>query len=238
MKILITICARGGSKGIPGKNVKLLNNKHLIAYTIECANSFAKFFDCDIILSTDDNEIKNVAKLYSLNSDYNRPPNLATDSAGKIDTIFDVLKYQETKLKLEYDFVLDLDVTSPLRTVNDLKSAFEILNSDHSAINLFSVNPSARNPYFNMVEKKSNGYFNLVSVSDVILTRQSAPNVYELNASLYFFRRDFFKKNFKSVFSGKSLIYVMPHICFDLDHLIDFEFLDFLLSNHKLDFQI
>lgn len=238
MKILITICARGGSKGIPGKNIKPLNNIHLIAYTIQVANRFAEIYNADVLLSTDDNEIKKVASLFSLKTDYVRPGYLATDNAGKIDTIKDALLYQEEKISEKYDYVLDLDVTSPLRTLEDLLSAFDLIHNDVNALNLFSVNPAARNPYFNMVEKKGNGYYQLVANRGNVTTRQSAPDVYDLNASFYFYKRTFFTQEYKTVFTESSLIYIMPHICFDLDHVIDFEFLEYLLINNKLDFQI
>ncbi|NQV76092.1 MAG: acylneuraminate cytidylyltransferase family protein, partial [Bacteroidetes bacterium] len=97
---------------------------------------------------------------------------------------------------------------------------------------------AARNPYFNMVERWDDGYFKLVKDIGSITCRQSAPDVFDLNASFYFYHRDFFKSSFQTVFTPRSLIYVMPHICFDLDYLIDFVFLEFLLSNKKLEFEL
>lgn len=238
MRILITICARGGSKGIPGKNIKLLNGVHLIAYTIQVANRFAELYEADIVLSTDDEEIKRVAVSYGLSTDYQRPDTLATDTAGKIDTIKDVLLYQEKIKIIQYDYVLDLDVTSPLRTLEDLISAFDLIQKNDKAYNLFSVNIAARNPYFNMVEQKESGYYQLVAKLGDVMTRQSAPKVYDLNASFYIYRRAFFSMNYKTVFTDASLIYTMPHICFDLDHIIDFDFLEYLLANQKLNFRI
>ena len=235
---MITICARGGSKGIPGKNIKPLNNVPLIAYTIHAAREFSKLCDTDIAISTDDKEIKKAAAEYGVVTNYERPEYLATDAAGKIDTISDLLLYQEGSSGQMYDFVLDLDVTSPLRTIDDLANAFDLLKAEASALNLFSVNNANRNPYFNMVEQKETGYYDLVKREGAILTRQSAPKVYDLNASFYFYRREFFSEGFKTVFTQRSLIYLMPHLCFDLDHIIDFEFLDFLLANGKLDFSI
>jgi CMP-N,N'-diacetyllegionaminic acid synthase len=238
MAILITICARGGSKGIPGKNIKPLNNVPLIAYTIQIAKRFADQKAATIALSTDDDEIKAVAATFGVETAYVRPPFLAGDAAGKIDTIQDLLIYQENLAGHQYDFVLDLDVTSPLRTLEDLENAFAMVNSDSACLNLFSVNPAARNPYFNMVEQKENGYYHLVKSGGTVLTRQSAPAVYDLNASFYFYKRAFFSEGLKTVFTDRSLIYTMPHLCFDLDHLIDFEFLSYLLSHNKLDFEI
>jgi CMP-N,N'-diacetyllegionaminic acid synthase len=237
MRVLITICARGGSKGIPGKNIKLLNTIPLIAYSIRVAKQFAELYDTDIAISTDDADIKKVANDYGIITDYTRPLELATDSAGKIDTILDLILHQESKSNT-YDYILDLDVTSPLRTLTDLVDAFNLLIKDKEAVNLFSVNNSARNPYFNMVEQKENGYYDLIKRDGAVLTRQTAPKVYDLNASFYFYKRSFFSQGFKTVFTQQSLIFLMPHLCFDLDHIIDFEFLDFLLSNGKLDFSI
>jgi CMP-N-acetylneuraminic acid synthetase len=237
-KILITLCARGGSKGIPGKNIKMLNGLPLIAYSIQMAQRFSSFYDCQIILSTDSEEIKIVGKEFGILSDYQRPAELATDQAGKLAVIQHVLEFYEEQQGMKFDFVLDLDLTSPMRTLQDLKDGFELISSDPKALSLFSVNPSARNPYFNMVEQKENNYYHLVSQRGDILSRQSAPRVYDLNASFYFYRRELFEKNFKTVITPKSLIYEMPHECFDLDHPIDFEFLEFLLSNRKLSFEI
>lgn len=237
-KILITLCARGGSKGIPGKNIKMLNGVPLIAYSIQIAQRFSDLFDSKIVLSTDSEEIKLVAKQFGLESNYKRPAEFATDQAGKLGVIHHVLGFYEKQYETKFDYVLDLDLTSPMRTIEDLKNGFELILSNQEALSLFSVNPSARNPYFNMVEKKENGYYYLVSQRGDILSRQSAPKVYDLNASFYFYRRELFEKNFKTAITPKSLIYEMPHECFDLDHPIDFEFLDFLLKNDKLDFKI
>jgi CMP-N,N'-diacetyllegionaminic acid synthase len=237
MKFLITICARGGSKGIPGKNTRLLNNKPLIAYTIDAAKKFASGKDAVIGLSTDSRKIKETAQIFGIVTDYTRPPHLATDNAGKIDTIEDILNFEERKSSGSFDYILDLDVTSPLRTDNDLHDAFEIINNDKEALNLFSVNNANRNPYFNMVEKQENGYYGLVKKGN-FLTRQSAPKVYELNASFYFYRRTFFNQAEKITITERSLVYVMPHICFDLDHPVDFDFLEFLVTANKLGFTI
>ena len=240
MKILITICARGGSKGIPGKNIKLVNGVPLIAYTIKLAKKFQKKYNAIITLSTDDIEIKNVAEDYSLITKYERPTFLATDTVGKIDTIKDVLLFEESLSKDKIDFILDLDVTSPLRTFEDVEQALQLLIDKPEAKNLFSVNPAGRNPYFNMVEKNNDGFYSLVKTNTdgSVMTRQSAPKVFELNASFYWYRRTFFESNQKSAISDKSIIFEMKHICFDLDHHIDFLFMEYLLQNDKLDFTL
>jgi CMP-N,N'-diacetyllegionaminic acid synthase len=239
VNILITICARGGSKGIPKKNIKNINGIPLIEYSIRLANKYNVKWNAKVALSTDDIEIKRVAENLGLITNYIRPDYLATDNAGKIDSINDLILYEESLINYKFDFILDLDVTSPLRNLTDLENSFQIiLNS--KANSLFSVNTASRNPYFNMVEEKPNGFFNLVKVDSdgTFMTRQSAPKVFELNASFYWYRRIFFDNTYKSPITNESLIYLVPHICFDLDHPIDFDFMEYLIENEKLDFNL
>lgn len=235
MKILITICARGGSKGFPRKNVKLLNGKHLIGYTIEFANKIFKSFDPKIELSTDDNEIIAVAKKYGLLSSYKRPKNLASDNSGKLETIRHLLNYSEKREKIKYDFIIDLDVTSPLRTLKDIENAFKTLNETKRATNIFSVNAANKNPYFNMIEINNEGFTELVKFKrNKYLTRQSSPKVYELNAAFYIYKRIFFDSKQLLVINKNSIAFEMDHICFDIDNLIDFDFMNYLLESNKL----
>lgn len=241
---LITICARGGSKGIPKKNIKDLANKPLIAYTINHAKQFKEWLESNhgytvfIELSTDAEEIKTVATTYQLNTDYTRPHYLASDSAGKLDAIRDILIYKEEAVKLKFDYILDLDVSAPMRNLNDLVKAYNIFIEDHNALNLFSVSPAQKNPYFNMVEQNKNGYWELSkSVEGDVLSRQTAPIVKEMNASFYFYKRNFYDSEKLYLFK-KALIYTMEHESFDLDHHIDFEFLEFLILQNKLSFNL
>ena len=239
MEILITICARGGSKGIAGKNIKIINGNPLIYYTLKTASLLKDKLNwpIDIVLSTDSNEIKSVVSSLDAQVDVNhtRPDFLATDSASKIGVISDVKIYMEKKHNKIYDYILDLDVTSPLRSISDLENALEMIRQKKDAFNLFSVSQASRNPYFNMVEKNNEGFYDLCKDS-VSLTRQSAPEVLELNASFYWYRRSYFEMGYTSAITGKSLAYTMNHICFDLDHPIDFDFMEFLLENQKIDF--
>jgi CMP-N-acetylneuraminic acid synthetase len=240
MRILITICARGGSKGIPGKNIRDLNGKSLISYTIATANAFQRKREgVGIILSTDSDEIRSAAASFGLETEYRRPEILASDKAGKIDAMADALHYAEKESGLQYDYLLDMDVTSPLRTVTDIENALAQLIARPEALNIFSVSPANRNPYFNMVEEQADGTVDLAKRPEKpFLTRQSAPKVYDMNASFYIFRRNFFETGGKSSVTKSSLAYVMDHLCFDLDHPIDFEIMEFLLSNDKLDFTL
>lgn len=236
MNLLITICARGGSKGIPGKNIKIINGRPLIAYTIEAAQKFSKNFTADIGLSTDCEEIRKTASTFGLKTAYQRPSFLATDSSGKIEVIKDLIKFQEITTGKNYDYILDLDITSPLRTQEDLILAFKQLKNHTEALNIFSVSPARRNPYFNMVEEKENGYVKLVKEGNEIKSRQTAPEVYDMNASFYFFRKKFFRENYTISITDRSLAYKMNHICFDLDEDHDFTTMELLMKNNLLKF--
>ena len=236
MNLLITICARGGSKGIPGKNVRLVNGTPLIVYTVRHALEYAKKTGADVELSTDDDTIRNVAAKAGLTTDYARPAELSTDMAGKLETIEDTVLHAERKHGKRYDYVLDLDVTSPLRTMEDLDKAFRMLDGNPAARNLFSVSFPKHNPYFDMVEEKEDGFVDLVKKpATQMVARQQGPRVYEVNASFYFYRRSFFDEH-PLIIIKNTLAYFTPHMCFELDEMIDYSFLEFLLSQGRLDF--
>ena len=240
MKILVTIYARGGSKGIQKKNIKLLNNIPLINYSIQNAKQIKDKWGAKISISSDDEEILKTAKLMGMETDYIRPDILSGDESGKIDTIKHVLLFEEKKHLTTFDYVIDLDVSSPLRNIDDIEKGFNIFKMDKEMLSLFSVNIANRNPYFNMVEKnKKTGYYEVIKSPDkMILSRQKANKVYDMNASFYWYRRSFFDQNYKSPITEKSGIYEMDHICFDLDHNLDFKYMDYLLKNNELDFNL
>jgi CMP-N-acetylneuraminic acid synthetase len=235
MSILITICARGGSKGIPGKNIRSLAGKPLIAYTIEMAKKFAAGKDCVVSLSTDAEDIVNTAANFGLTTEYRRSADLATDTIGKMPVIIDLMRYEEERRNSRFDYLIDLDITSPFRTAEDLNTALTMLEADQNAVNIFSVSPAKRNPYFNMVEQNKEGYFELAK-KGAFVTRQSAPKVYDMNASFYIYKRGFFEGHNLTAVTSRSLVYEIPHHCFDLDDEIDFDFMEYLLVNNKLDF--
>jgi len=241
--MLITICARGGSKGIPKKNIRDLNGKPLIQYTYDHALAFGKWLEkehqisSEIALSTDSEEIKLVSENFGLTTKYTRPDFLANDTAGKLDAIKDVLLFEEKQFNTTFQYILDLDVSAPMRTLEDLKAAFEIFIENDETENLYSVSEANKNPYFNMVEENESGYFTLSKAREQVLSRQKAPKVYEMNASFYFYKREFYDKE-KLYLFDKSKVFAMNHLSFDLDHMNDFDYLEFLLTNNKLTFQL
>ncbi len=236
MRILVTICARGGSKGLPGKNIKPILGKPLIAYSIKAAFDFkAKFSDEVVIaLSTDSIEIKNICLQHGLYSDYLRPAKFATDFISKTPALRDILLYEENKAGQKFDYLIDLDVTSPFRTTDDLKSAIDIIQKDQEAINLVTVNSAHRNPYFNMLEQKQDGYYAVSKkAKNPFFSRQEAPEVYDMNSSFYIFKRRYFDDNYVGSLTDKTTIYEMPHICLDVDHPDDFDYVEYLIKSGK-----
>jgi N-acylneuraminate cytidylyltransferase/CMP-N,N'-diacetyllegionaminic acid synthase len=232
MKILGTICAREGSKGIKNKNIRNLKGKPLIAFTIEYLKKWGKADK--IVCSTDSKKIAEIAKRYGAEIPILRPKELATDTASKIEALKHIVKFCETQDSVKYDIVVDLDPTAPLRRKIFLEEAFKkFLKSD--ANNLYSVNKARKNPYFNMVELDEKGYANLSKQSNVV-RRQDAKPVFEMNASIYIYNRDFLL-NTNSVHSDKTIIYEMPDIAsIDIDNEIDFLFIEFLLKNEVFKF--
>jgi len=153
-KILCTICARGGSKGVKGKNFKLINGKPLIAYTIETALQSGVFDH--IVVSSDSKDIQSIAIKYGAEVFFTRPAELASDNAAKIPVIRHAFIESEKYYNDEYDILVDLDATSPLRTIDDIKACIDLLIEKKSE-NVITAMPSRRSPYFNLIERNAMG---------------------------------------------------------------------------------
>lgn len=233
MNILVTICARGGSKGIPGKNIKTVGSKPLLAYTAEAALAFAGRHEAEVILSTDSEKILSVGRECGLPTDYMRPDFLADDHCGKPDAIRHAMLWSEQRTGKTYDMVVDLDVTSPIRTLDDIENCLRKLESDPEALTVFSVSPASRNPYFNMVQRQPSGYYGVV-LAGMYTTRQSAPPVYDMNASIYVYRRQALMAEPPRAVTDRSLVYVMDHVCFDLDEPADYDYLAYLIDTGRI----
>lgn len=235
MNILITICARGGSKGIPGKNIKPVGGIPLLAYTAKAAKAFAASHPgADIAVSTDSDAIRAVAADCGLTDCYERPADLAGDVVGKPEAIRDVMYRAEKHNGKRYDYVIDLDVTSPIRTQADIQACLDMIDARPDALTVFSVNPCGRNPYFSMVEDKGEGFVGVVC-DGVYTSRQTAPKVYDMNGSVYVYRREALDCTFPRAVTPRSLAYVMNHICFDLDEPDDYDYLAYLVDTGKVD---
>ena len=231
MNILCTICARGGSKGLPEKNIKTLKGKPLIAWSIEQALRINKI--TDVIVSTDSEKIAYIAKEYGAKVPFLRPDYLAEDGTGKWDVWQHALKISENFYKKKYDLYVDLDCTSPLRDDEDIYIAIEnLINSTADCI--FSISESRKNPYFNMVEYENNFLKISKPTNPVILCRQAAPKVYDHVASLYVLKTNFLR-NGNGLLTGKAIGYELsPEKGIDIDSEVDFKIVETLL-NYKND---
>ncbi len=150
-KILCVVCARGGSKRLKNKNFKNLFGKPLIYHTINQALK-SKIFN-NVVFSSDSLGLKKIAKESGADAWFTRPKKLSNDSAAKMPVIRHAVIEAEKKYKIKFDYIFDLDVTSPLRKVSDIKKAFTLFLKSNQDM-LISGNKSRKNPYFNMVEKK------------------------------------------------------------------------------------
>lgn len=224
-RVVCVIPARGGSKGVPRKNIKQLGGKPLIAYTIEQALQ-SQYIDRTIV-STEDKEIADIAKQYGAEVPFMRPEELAGDQVATVDVLIHAIKWLEEE-KYEFAILVLLHTTTPFRGVKDIDSCIEMLVG-MKAGNVFSVTESHRNPYFNMVEIISDGKVQL-SKKGSFATRQSAPKVYDMNASIYVWWKNVLKKE-KKVFLENSQVYVMPKSrSLDIDDNMDFKIAEIMMN--------
>lgn len=230
-KVLCTICARGGSKGVKNKNIKEINGKPLIAYTIEQAKESGVFEH--IVISTDSDDIADIAKEYGAEVFFKRSTEMASDTAGKLDVIRDAFMRSEEHYNKQFDYLIDLDATAPLRNINDIIDSFnQFLKNNND--NLITAMPSRRSPYFNLVEVNSVGKVSLSKqLDDSILRRQDAPKSYDMNASIYIWKRCSIL-NEKSLFLENTGLYVMPEErSIDIDTELDYKFVEFIMRKNN-----
>ena len=228
MKNICTICMRGCSKGVPQKNLRKLRGKPLMAYTIEHALE-SRLFE-HVAISTDSVEITEIARDYGADAWFLRPAELATDKAPKIPVIRHVFLEAEKYYNQRFDVIVDLDVTSPLRKVKDLKAAFQQFQKEDADI-LLSGCIARKNPYFNIVEKVDGHIRKVKELDKPLVCRQDAPEVYDVNASIYIWKRQALLDN-DTLFTDKTSLYVMPEErSVDIDTQLDWDFVEFMF--HK-----
>lgn len=196
MKILFTICARAGSKGIKNKNIINFCGNPLVYYTVAALKLFQAeyseiFQAVDVAVNTDSKELLEQLNAVGIHYQYvKRVETLAGDAVSKISVIKDTLEKVEKISNKEYDIVVDLDLTSPLRTVADIKGTIDTVLANEKADIAFSVTEARRSPYFNMVCEKEDGYFNTV-ISSEFVARQEVPVCFDMNASIYAYKREY-----------------------------------------------
>jgi len=255
MNKLITICARSGSKGLPGKNIRLLHGKPLITWTLEQAVEYKTYRPSgdepswdepeeirDIVVSTDSEQIADIARqaivkfgnFIDSNGISNviiRPKELAQDDTPKIDVIRHAHKKMIEKGK-RYDMIVDLDVTNPMRTVQDIDKCCDLLlGNDANAV--VSVTKARKSPYFNQLEDYY-GFARLVK-PDLTTRRQDAPQTWDMNASIFVLAPEFLEMDdvHSPCHTNRLTVYEMPEWCaFDIDSELDLDLVNLLMVKH------
>ncbi len=211
-KVLITICGRAGSKGFKNKNLKMFAGYPLSHYSLAAAKMFInkrKDVKIDMCLNTDSTLLVEVVKQYCNDiAVLERPEELCGDVVPKMPVYQNSLERMEKLNNIVYDYVIDLDITSPLRAENDINGAYEVKVNDKELDLIFSVTPSRRTPYMNMGKKVGNRLEKVIEHHNT--ARQQTPPVYDINASIYVFERDFLAHNTTGfVWDGKCGMYEM-----------------------------
>ncbi|HLK28173.1 MAG TPA: acylneuraminate cytidylyltransferase family protein [Puia sp.] len=229
MDFLFVIPARGGSKGIPGKNIKLLNNKPLIYYSIELARLMTD--DEHICVSTDSSEIKACVEKTGLKVPFLRPPYLATDTSGSYEVLEHAVEYYISKGK-HYDAIVLLQPTSPLRKKQHVEGCIEKFTEDLDMV--ASVKESKANPYYNLFEENEKELLTISKGKGQFTRRQDVPKVYEYNGSIYIINIKSLrsKKSFQEFASVKK--YVMEEkYSIDLDTPEDWDYAEYKMQNEN-----
>ncbi len=229
--IIGTICARGGSKGLPGKNLRYLADKPLIAHTIECAKN------CPILqrvlVSTDEKEIAKVAERYGAEVPFMRPEYLATDCSSKWLVFRHLVKTFEQIEKARIEILVDLDTGVPLRRPGDIVACVNRLVNSRIDL-VVTAYEAERNPYFNMVELNETGYAHISKTPHKpIINRQNAPRVYSLSPGVYAIRRKTLWE-YEHWSKSRFQIHVIPRErAIDIDSDLDFRFAEYLLKRQE-----
>lgn len=223
---LFIIPARGGSKGIPRKNIRLMGGRPLIAYAIDTALALAP--PERVILSTDSDEIADTARRCGLPVPYMRPPELATDTAGSREVMLDAMTWADRQ-GISYDKVVLLQPTSPLRTVDDVAGCLDLYTPEADMV--VSVKEAACNPYYDCFETQADGTLT-VSKGDGLLTRrQDAPKAWQYNGAVYVINPDSIRRSPLGAFR-RRIPYEMPRErSVDLDTPLDWEICETIMRH-------
>lgn len=233
LNILFTICGRAGSKGIKNKNLRIFCGKPLVYFSISVIDLYLQKHpevNADCVVNSDSMElIELVERNQRIHfEEIIREESLSGDSVGKIDVIHDSLEKMQKRTGQHYNIVVDLDITSPLRTVRDLEDVIEI-HTEKAADVTTTAAPARRNPYFNQVKKVERGYKKVIDSN--YTARQQAPRIFDLNASIYAYNPNYLNSG-KGVLDGYCEIVEMADTgVLDLDHESDFELMEVIAAH-------
>jgi N-acylneuraminate cytidylyltransferase len=229
MKTVAFIFARGGSKGLPGKNIRPLNGKPLIAWSIEHALLVERVDR--VIVSTDSDEIAAIAKNYGAEVPFLRPPNLATDESPEWLAWRHGLEYLKEETGVLPEFMVSLPATAPLRLTSDINDCIDEYAKGPTDV-VITVTEARRSPYFNMVKETQAGTYELLIAPPLAIgRRQDVPMVYDMATTCYVVNSEFVM-SCNSIFEGRvRAVHVPIERAIDIDTLLDFQIAEVLLSN-------
>jgi N-acylneuraminate cytidylyltransferase/CMP-N,N'-diacetyllegionaminic acid synthase len=218
-----------GSKGVPNKNIRLLNGVPLIVHSIRQANQSGLF--AELAVSSDSQQILDIAGAEGVTYLIRRPDELATDTAAKIPAIQHCVLETERLAGHEFQTLVDLDSTSPLRSIKDIQGAVDLLES-RGVSNVITAAPARRSPYFNLVELHE-GAVTLSKPGQTFVRRQDAPKCFDMNASIYVWERKALLEGGK-IFYSDTLLFEMPEErSVDIDSELDFKVVELLMKEHS-----
>lgn len=229
MKPLVIIPARGGSKGIPHKNIKLLGGKPLICHAIDNARSVAS--DADICVSTDDPEIIKVVENYGLKVPFVRPAELAADNSGTYEVLLHALGFYERQGRT-YDTIILLQPTSPFRRDEDISEALKQYSTDIDMV--VSVTEARANPYYNCFEADSNGFLHVSKGDGKYIRRQDAPKAWEYNGAIYIINPQSLKRESLGKFKRRRMYEMDELHSLDLDTPLDWRIAELLIAENEI----
>lgn len=231
MNILFTICGRAGSKGVQGKNTKMLCGQPIVHYTLAAYMAYLERYQgndiCVLSLNTDSELLRQQMEETEIDFVYiPRKAELAGDFVSKKDVLKDTFLETEKVTGIVFDIMVDLDLTSPIRTEEDIFQTIHTLMGDENADIAYSVTNSRRSPYFNMVKQDEDGYYRTVLQSDFV-ARQQTPVCYDMNASIYAYRREYLLSD--RIMDRKALIWIMDDTgVLDIDSEEDWELMQLI----------
>ena len=228
MKTLYVIPARGGSKGIPHKNIKPLAGKPLIGYSIDVARQLAA--DDDICLTTDDPDIAATAESMGLNVPFLRPASLATDTCGTYEVLIHALDFYRDR-GIDYDTLVLLQPTSPMRTADDVRAALALYSPDIDMV--VTVKEAASNPYYNCYETDNDGFLHISKGDGGYTRRQDAPKVWEYNGAVHVINVESLRRMPLSAFTRRRMSVMPAERSVDLDTPVDWLIAEKLIENSK-----
>ncbi len=237
MKVLFVVAARGGSKGVPRKNIKVIGPLPLIAYKIIAAQKCS--VDKRIIVSTDDKEIASVSADYGAEIPFIRPDFLATDSADSMDVVEHAMQWIEENDTSKYDYICLLEPSSPFASYKDLDKAFELIEKNHADTLLGMKEVEVNSVFIHPLDSDHRLSYFYEAIKELKSgRRQDQEKEYTMNGCMYIARWDYFKKN-KSFHSINAVPYIMPQEnSIEIDSLYDYKIASAIVENALIDLNL